>query len=70
MTDIVQVKALENTHATPKSARATKGSLGGVEFDITKWTRAQRAKAAFDKQDPLPTEIIEALARGERVHMA
>jgi len=44
--------------------------LGGVEFDITKWTPGQRAKVAFDKQDPLPPEIIEALARGERVHMA
>lgn len=39
------------------------GKLGGHEYDITKWTRAKRAKHAFDKKDPLagiPEKEIKA----------
>ncbi|KAF3941942.1 hypothetical protein ABW19_dt0206048 [Dactylella cylindrospora] len=39
----------------------------GIHYDITKWTSKERAKASFDKKDPLPKDVIAALKRGERL---
>ncbi|KAG9660995.1 hypothetical protein KCU64_g2844, partial [Aureobasidium melanogenum] len=40
------------------------GKIGGEQFKITKWTRQERAKYAFDNKDPLTDEQIKALKDG------
>ncbi|KAK6003277.1 hypothetical protein QM012_001122 [Aureobasidium pullulans] len=40
------------------------GKIGGEQFMITKWTRLERAKYAFEKKDPLTDEQIKALKNG------
>ena len=41
--------------------------LGGDDLDITKWSREERAEAAFDKKDPLDDETIKRLKGGEQL---
>lgn len=43
------------------------GKLGGDRFDITKWSRQERARHAFDKKDPLPDDVVKALKEGADV---
>ncbi|KAI4723830.1 hypothetical protein E4T49_08445 [Aureobasidium sp. EXF-10728] len=40
------------------------GKIGGQAFQITKWSRAERKKHAFDKKDPLSDDQIKALENG------
>ncbi|KEQ61358.1 uncharacterized protein M437DRAFT_27548, partial [Aureobasidium melanogenum CBS 110374] len=40
------------------------GKIGGEQFKITKWTRQERKKHAFDNEDPLTDEQIKALKDG------
>lgn len=44
--------------------------IGGHHYDITKWTRAERAKHAFDKKDPLSDEIVKGLKEGKEIVLA
>lgn len=59
-------KAAEDRWGFVKKVNAYKksyGKLGGSEYDITKWSRAQRAKQADDGKDPLasiPEKEIKA----------
>ncbi|GAB7344716.1 hypothetical protein MBLNU457_3186t3 [Dothideomycetes sp. NU457] len=62
-----KVRALERKHAMPKTPHARTGTLGGTYFDVTKWTKKQRADAAHDGKDPIPPEIIQAIKEGCKV---
>jgi len=51
------------------SKRRKQGSslIGGDALDITTWTSAERKKYAFDGNDPLPKEVLDALKAGDVV---
>lgn len=65
----MQLKDFEQRHGASRTARGRR-TIGGNRLDITKWTRAQRAGAAYDKKDPLPDDIVEGLERGEEIMLA
>lgn len=66
---MIQLKTLQKQHGTSATQRGAP-KIGGHKYDITKWSRAERAKAAFDKKDPLPDDIVQGLKRGEQIMLA
>ncbi|KAL0943661.1 uncharacterized protein CTRU02_201548 [Colletotrichum truncatum] len=44
--------------------QSKRSEIGGDSLDLTSWTSAQRKKAAFDKKEPLPKEILKGLKDG------
>lgn len=38
--------------------------IGGDHYDVTSMSSAERKQAAFDKKEPLPKEILQALKNG------
>ena len=43
--------------------------MGGNSFDITKWTRKERAKWAFNDKDPL-ADISEEVLKKDGIQIA
>lgn len=43
----------------------TGGKIGGKQYDITKWTSAERAAKAFDEVDPIPADVRKKMESGE-----
>jgi len=68
-------RALKNLRTVYGSSRiifgrhATRMTFSGDGYDITKWSRKERAEHSFDKKDPLPDEIVRALERGEEIQL-
>ncbi|KAK8055629.1 hypothetical protein PG993_000856 [Apiospora rasikravindrae] len=54
---------------TLASLKKLSPKFGGKEYDITQWTRAERAKHAFDKKDPL-ANIPEKELKAGNIKMA
>lgn len=53
------LKRYKKEHGTGKG-----GSIGGTKYDITKISRKERAKHAFDNKDPLADNSEKELKEG------
>ncbi|KAF1351121.1 hypothetical protein BDV97DRAFT_163839 [Delphinella strobiligena] len=60
-------KSIEQQYGTDTVPISTKPTIGGHLYDITKWSREERAKHAFDHKDPLPDEIVQGLKEGKEI---
>lgn len=58
-------KWIEQQYGTKPGPSASKPTIGGHKFDITKWSREDRAEYAFDDKDPLPDKIVQDLKEGK-----
>lgn len=65
----IQYKALESQYGAPRTLLSRKYYLGGKDYNITKWTKREREEAAYDGEDPIPADIMQAIKRGDNVGM-
>lgn len=62
-----QFKSIEEQYGTDTAPISSKSTIGGHKYDITKWSREERAEYAFDHKDPLPDEILQGLKEGKEI---
>lgn len=62
-----QFKEYKDDYKTSGMLLMASDTIGGDEYNIMKWTREERAEAAFDKKDPLADFTDEQIASGNLV---